>query len=151
MSLSPIIGAASQVLSLFSSSSSSSNPESNSPDSFSIVDPNGQVDLSNAAQLFSKLQDLSQGDPAQFKQLTAKISSQLAAEAEKSIGSAQTFLNDLASQFKTASQTGSTSALHYGHAYQSSTNQSAMKQSAYEATDAQATAESTVQSLMLHL
>lgn len=156
MSLSPIIGAASQVLNLFSSGatgSASSTSTSNNPLS-SILDSSGNVDLSQAAQVFSKLQDLSQSSPTQFKQLTAKISTELQTEAQKATGSAQTFLSNLANQFNTASQTGSTSSLqpqsaspgghHHGH------HQSA-GQAAYDAnnsnTDAQATAQGILASV----
>jgi HSP90 family molecular chaperone len=150
MYLSPIIGAASQVLSLFSSNKASSSPAPSSPDPLSIVDSNGKVDLSQAAQVFSKLQDLSQSDPAKFKQITANISSQLKAEADQSTGAAQTFLSNLAGKFQTASQTGSTSALHHGHGHHSAPTQSAY-QLAAQTTDAQATAESTVQSVLQQL
>src|SRR5277367_5332650 len=106
MSLSPILGAASQVLSLFSNSSSAS---STTP--APITDSSGSVDLSQAAQFFSKLQTLAQTDATKFKQLTAQISSQLQTAAQNATGSEQTFLTNLSNQFNTASQTGSASAL----------------------------------------
>jgi len=160
MSLSPIIGAASQVLSLFSSSSTANSSSSaSSTDPLSIIDSSGKVDLSQAAQLFSKLQDISQTNPAQFKQLTAQISTQLQAEAQKATGSAETFLSNLASQFNNASQTGSASDLqpqqtqtgshHHGHHHHSSS------QAAYElsnqTSDAQSTATGAVQSIFQQL
>jgi hypothetical protein len=156
MSLSPLVGAASQVLSLFSSNKAaySGSAASSSTDPISILDSSGNVDLSQAAQVFSKLQDLSKSNPAQFKQLTAQISSQLQTEAQSATGSAQTFLSDLANQFQSASQTGNASSLqpqtaspgghHHGHHHSAG-------QAAYSAldptADAQATAESILQSV----
>jgi hypothetical protein len=93
MSLSPIIGAASQVLNLFSKSSA-------------------KPDLSEASELFSNLKNLSQTDGAQFKQLTAQISSQLQSAAQTATSSGQSFLQTLSDQLNMASQTGSTAALH---------------------------------------
>jgi hypothetical protein len=113
MSLSPIIGAATQVLNLFgnSSTSSSTGASSSGTDPLSILDSGGNVNLSQAAQFFSKLQDLSQTDGAKFQQLTAKIATQLQTDAQQATGSEQSFLTNLANQFNTASQTGSASAL----------------------------------------
>lgn len=112
MSLSPIIGAASQVLNLFGGSS----PATGSATSTSTDPSNGNVDLSQAAQFFSKLQDLSQTDSTQFKQLTAQIASQLQTDAQSATGSEQSFLNNLSNQFNTASQTGSANGLQpHGH------------------------------------
>jgi hypothetical protein len=113
MSLSPIIGAASQVLNLFGGSS----PATGSTTSTSTDPSNGNVDLSQAAQFFSKLQDLSQTDSTQFKQLTAQIASQLQTDAQSATGSEQSFLNNLSNQFNTASQTGSASGLHPHHGH----------------------------------
>jgi hypothetical protein len=158
MYLSPILGAASQVLSLFSSnktaSSGSSPAAPGSTDPLSILDSSGNVDLSQAAQVFSKLQNLSQSNPTQFQQLTAKISSQLQTEAQSATGSASTFLSDLANQFQTASQTGNTSSLqpqtaspgghHHGHHL--STGQAAYS-TLNQTADAQATAQSILQSV----
>jgi hypothetical protein len=160
MSLSPIIGAASQILSLFSSSpTSSSSASANTSDPLSIVDSTGKVDLSHAAQLFSKLQDLSQSDPSQFKQITAKISSQLQTEADNSTGTAQSFLSGLANQFNTASQTGSTNAfqpnnglsgVHHGHGHHHTSNQTAY-QLGSQPLEAQASATNTVKSALQQL
>ena len=117
MSLSPIIGAASQVLNLFSNSSTPGKST-------------GSVDLSEAAQLFSNLQNLSQTDGAQFKQLTAQISSQLQSAAQTATSSGQSFLQTLSEQFNNASQTGSASALHQHHHPVVSAARSAYEQSA---------------------
>jgi hypothetical protein len=150
MYLSPILGAASQVMSMFSSNKTASNAPG-STDPLSILDSSGNVDLSQAAQVFSKLQNLSQSNPTQFKQLTAKISSQLQTEAQSATGSASTFLSDLANQFQTASQTGNTSSLqpqtaspgghHHGHHH-------AAGQAAYSALNQTADAQATPQSIL---
>jgi hypothetical protein len=157
MYLSPILGAASQVMSMFSSNKAASSASPSAPsstDPLSILDSSGNVDLSQAAQVFSKLQDLSQSNPTQFKQLTTQISSQLQTEAQSATGSASTFLSDLANQFQTASQTGNTSSLqtqtaspgghHHGH--HQSVNQAAYT-ALNPATDAQTTAQSILQSV----
>jgi hypothetical protein len=162
MSLSPIIGAASQVLSLFGSHSSSSNTASStSPDPSSIQDSSGNVNLSQAAQFFSKLQDLSQSNPSQFKKLTAEISSQLQTDAQKATTTgSQTFLNNLASQFQTASQTGSTTPLqtaspqtgsHHGHGHHSSGEAAYSQASQSAATDLQDGTQSYAQSIFQQL
>jgi hypothetical protein len=155
MSLSPIIGAASQVFSLFAPNSSTPTTGLAAPDPLSVTDSAGNVNLSQAAQFFSKLQDLSQSNPAQFKQLTAQISSQLQADAQKATGSAQTFLTNLANQFQTASQTGSAASLqppqgqtgsHHGHGHHHSSGQAAYDAST-QVTDAQTTANGAIQSI----
>jgi hypothetical protein len=137
MSLSPIIGAATQVLNLFGSSSSTSGSPGSS--TTSPVDSSGSVDLSQAAQFFSKLQNLAETNSTQFKQLTAQIASQLQADAQNATGSEQSFLTNLSNQFSTASQTGSASALqpqaaqtgghHSHHGHHHSSTQTAYDQS----------------------
>jgi hypothetical protein len=96
--------------------------------SASTSNPNGTADLSQV----SKLESLAQ-TPDQFKQLTAKISSELNDAAQQASGATQLFLQQLASNFQTASQTGSTASLqpsqqavsgthphHHGGAYHQS-------------------------------
>jgi hypothetical protein len=72
---------------------------------------NGTANLSQAGQFFAKLDSLAQSSPAQFKQLTAQISSELTAAAQQATGQAQQFLQNLANNFQTASQTGSTASI----------------------------------------
>ena len=72
---------------------------------------NGTANLSQAGQFFAKLDSLAQSSPAQFKQLTAQISSELTTAAQQTTGPAQQFLQNLANNFQTASQTGSTASL----------------------------------------
>ncbi len=72
---------------------------------------NGTANLSQAGQFFAKLDSLAQSSPAQFKQLTAQISSELTTAAQQATGQAQQFLQNLANNFQTASQTGSTASI----------------------------------------
>jgi hypothetical protein len=111
MSLSPISGSGSIFLDLIANK----GPGSSAP--AGVADPSsasssGSADLSDAAKFFSKLENLSQTDPAKFKRLTTQISSELQTAAQGATGSQATFLSDLANQFQTASQTGSVSPLH---------------------------------------
>jgi hypothetical protein len=122
MSLPPISGSTSLFLDLISNKNQSSTTA------------NSTSDLSDAAKFFSKLQNLSQTDPAKFKQLTGEISSELQTAAQSATGNQAKFLTDLANQFKTASQTGDASSLepptgsvgHHRHhaSYQSSSDAS---------------------------
>jgi hypothetical protein len=72
---------------------------------------NGSANLSQAGQFFAKLDSLAQSSPAQFKQLTAQISSELTTAAQQTTGQAQQFLQNLANNFQTASQTGSAASI----------------------------------------
>jgi hypothetical protein len=160
MSLSPILGVASQVLNLFGGGSPSNSSGSSSASSSGLTNANGSVDLSQAAQLFSKLQNLSQTDATKFKQLTAQISSQLQQEADGASGSEQSFLSNLSNQFSTASQTGSTSALqpqaqaqtqaqsgtHHAHGHHHSSSQAAYDLSS-QTTDSAGVSGSALQSI----
>jgi hypothetical protein len=147
VSLSPILGVASQALSLFGGASAKPAPPSAS---------SGSVDLSEAAQLFSKLQDLSQTNPTQFKQLTAQISSQLQTAAQSATGSAQSFLSNLSTEFNSASQTGNTAALHpaqnagggHGHHRHHSDSTASAAQAAYQQASQSADSSSSVASVL---
>jgi flagellar motor switch protein FliG len=66
--------------------------------------------VSKMGDLMSQLQQLSQSDPAKFKQVMAEISDKLKAQAGDATGKAD-FLNKLADKFSQASQTGDMSAL----------------------------------------
>ena len=97
----------------------------------SAANPNGTANLSQMGQFFAKLNSLAQSDPAQFKQLTAQIAGELSSAA-------QPFLQELAKNFQTASQTGSTAALqtqhhhHHSGAYSSSFSDPTNLQSALQ-------------------
>jgi hypothetical protein len=91
------------------------------------------TDLSNPAQFFSELKQLSAQDPSDFKNITAQISQQLTTAAQNSTDPNQAaFLKTLAGNFQSASQTGNFSSLipqqpgtqpqssgapHHGHHY----------------------------------
>lgn len=152
MSLSPILGIASQALNLFGGSSAKPSPSTAST---------GSVDLSEAAQLFSKLQNLSQTNPSQFKQLTSQISSQLQTAAQSATGSAQSFLSTLSTEFQSASQTGTTAPLrpaqaqtaiggHRHHHYHSDSTFSAA-QAAYQQASRSADSSSSVASVLQNI
>ena len=68
-------------------------------------------DLSNPAQFFSELEQLSQQNPSAFESITAQIGKQLTTAAESTTDQTQAaFLNNLAVNFQTASQTGNFSS-----------------------------------------
>jgi hypothetical protein len=68
--------------------------------------------LSNPAQFFSQLQQLSAQDPTDFKNITAQIAQQLTTASENSTDPNQAaFLKTLAGNFQSASQTGEFSSL----------------------------------------
>jgi len=71
--------------------------------------------VSDKAKLLQQLQPLSQSNPAEFKQVTADIATQLQAQAKQEGGQQGQALSNLASKFQQASQTGSLSALHPKH------------------------------------
>jgi hypothetical protein len=74
-----------------------------------------QSQLSPAARLLSELQKLEQQDPAEFQQVTASLASTLQNDAQQAQKSGSTSeasaLNQLASAFSSASQTGDLSSL----------------------------------------
>jgi hypothetical protein len=75
------------------------------------------VHMSEGAQMLQKLSALAKDDPAKFKEITASISEQLGAEAEKG-GDGAEFLQRMADRFASASQSGDASTLqppHHGH------------------------------------
>jgi len=82
-------------------------------------------DVSGLGSLMSQLQQLSQTDPAKFKQVTAEISDKLKTEAGQASGQQAQFLSQLSDKFAQASQSGNLSALeppkhagghhHHGH------------------------------------
>jgi len=85
--------------------------------------------------LLSELQQLQQTNPTQFKTVMADIASTLQADAKNATGTQATFLNNLATQFSQAAQTGQMPNLqpqgqqaaggHHHHHVQSYQSQSA--------------------------
>ena len=91
-----------------------SNSRNTNQQSLSTGDSNptvGSADLSPAAQFYSKLASLAKTNPDQFKQTTSDIAAALKDAASKTSGPEADFLNNMASRFQTASQTGDPSAL----------------------------------------
>jgi len=67
--------------------------------------------MSGPGQLWSELQSLAQSDPSEFKEVTAKIASQLTGAESSMSGQQASFVSNLAKSFQEASQTGSMSSL----------------------------------------
>jgi hypothetical protein len=119
--------------SLFSNSSAvtslqgiSSLPQpSQTQQSGQVSDPDAASDsagISQASQFLSKLEQLKQQDPAQFKQVLSQIADKLTAAAQQQTqGTDSQFLTQLADKFRNAAQTGDLSQLqppaggHHGH------------------------------------
>jgi hypothetical protein len=115
------IGSSASVYSVDPSQLGQSAPSAVSGDS-------APADVSKMGDLMKQLQQLSQSDPAKFKQVTAEISNELKSEASSATGKKAAFLNDLAGKFQQASQSGDMSALqppqqqsgahaHHGHGH----------------------------------
>jgi hypothetical protein len=90
-------------------SASSKTPSNFDPSSLAMPQDSSPT-LSPAAQMLNQLQQMQKQNPAQFQQFTAQIAAKLqsaAANAQSSGNTAQaTQLNQLATQFQNASQTG---------------------------------------------
>ncbi len=88
------------------------------------------ANVSDPGMLFTQLQNLSQQNPAEFKKITSQVAQQLqtasaASFGKASAGSAQAnTLNQIASNFQHASQTGKFSDL-FSHASQSANDSTA--------------------------
>jgi hypothetical protein len=97
---------------------------------------------SGFGQILSQLQNLATSDPAQFKQQTSSIASQLNTMASQSSGFEAQLFQNLSTQFQQASQTGQVPKLaesHHGrHQYDSNTvtSNAAAKSSAGSLTSA---------------
>jgi hypothetical protein len=99
---------------LASSQSFQANSASNAS-SNSAVSSSDASSLSGPGQLFKELESLSKSDPAEFKKITGQIANQLQNAASQSTNSSEaTFLNQLATAFSNASQTGNFSSLFGG-------------------------------------
>ncbi|MBS2024049.1 MAG: hypothetical protein JST92_16725 [Deltaproteobacteria bacterium] len=73
--------------------------------------PTDTTDTSPMAKAMQELQDLAKSDPAKFKKAAAEIAEKLKAEAGQATGRKADFLNQLASKFDAASQSGDASGL----------------------------------------
>ena len=120
------------VSNIFSSSSAGALTNSlvaalSPPTAASVSGQSGaaSTSFSQTSQLVSQLQQLATSNPTEFKQVTSAISSQLSQAAQQTSGNASTFLTNLANQFQTASQSGSTASItlgkqsggHHGHGH----------------------------------
>ena len=128
MSIGPIVSLGSSYLQSLLGSSSSTSGTTGSSDSSSTTRKDGPQ-LSPFAQLLSTLQQLQQSDPGKYQQLTQQIASNLqkAAATAQSNGntSAADTLNQLATDFSNASQSGQLPSIkdlaqamhghHHGH------------------------------------
>ncbi|MDB4984872.1 MAG: hypothetical protein JWN04_50 [Myxococcaceae bacterium] len=88
---------------------SGTTTSTSAPDS--EIDVSSSVSISKPAQEFKKLAALQQSDPAKFKEVTEAISQQLSAAARQQTGAAADKLNDLATKFQQASDSGDMSSL----------------------------------------
>ena len=68
--------------------------------------PTDSSDMSSLAKLMSELQQLQQNDPTQFKAVMSSIAATLKTDAQNATGSQATALNNLATRFDQAAQTG---------------------------------------------
>jgi len=98
----------SEIQALSSTSSSSSTAAATQSAASS-----DQVNFSQAADLFKQLQQLQTSNPTEFKQVLTDAATKLQTAATQQTDSqAASFLNNLASRFQTAANTGDLSALH---------------------------------------
>jgi len=72
--------------------------------------PAATTTISTPGELFSKLQQLQEKDPAQFKQVMSSLASDLRSEAAKTDGPQSAFMTKLADRFDQAAQSGNLSA-----------------------------------------
>src|SRR5579863_2515000 len=109
MGISPLSTYSSLITAANNLTGPSANSKSSANAAASLFEQDTQQ-LSGPAQFYQQLQSLSQTNPNEFKQLTAQIASTLEKEATQAQASGDTSeakgLNQLASQFQTASQTG---------------------------------------------
>lgn len=101
-------GQSDSLTSLFSAIGLDSSANTNSTSSVT----NDSSGISNPAKLFSELEQLSKQNPEEFKKITAQITQQLQNAAKNTTDSSEAnFLNQMASNFETASKSGNFSDL----------------------------------------
>lgn len=116
-----VLYAADPVTSTESVSASSGPPDTPSQGRLSRLTPSATASVSGRAKLLSQLKTLAQNNPAEFKQATADIATQLQAASQQSSSGTGNALSTLAAKFQQAAQTGSANALlpakhhHSGH------------------------------------
>jgi hypothetical protein len=88
----------------------SPSPATSSGVSATAATQNPAPQISGPGQLFSRLQQLAQQDPAKFKEVTQHISDEIRKTAGQSSGKASDFENALADRFEAAAQSGDLSS-----------------------------------------
>ncbi|HEY2407508.1 MAG TPA: hypothetical protein VGI10_15965 [Polyangiaceae bacterium] len=91
-----------------------SNIQSTDGTSGTLSSPAASATISKPGELFGKLSQLSQQDPAEFKQVTQSISDELKSAAQGATGQQAQFLNELAGKFSQAASSGDASVLQPG-------------------------------------
>ena len=130
--------------------SSKASKIANTPSTQTTNAPDAST-VSNPGLLFSQLQGLSQQNPTEFKKITAQVAQQLQAASAASAGSTSaaspqnSVLNQMASNFQHASQTGSFSDLftHSPQNTQPATTTLASGQSAQHYADSAAASDAS--------
>jgi hypothetical protein len=121
MGLTAITGVAGALLSKIESLHGSKTSQSSA--AATQLNPTSDAStVSDPGKFFSQLQALSQQNPAEFKKITAQVAQQLQTAASATASSQTGVLNQMASNFKNASQTGSFSDL-FTHASQTAPQQ----------------------------
>ena len=90
-------------------------PSSQGDSGLSSGSSGNPASISGFGQILNQLQNLATGKPAQFKQQTANIASQLGAMASQAKGFEAQLFQNLATQFQQASQTGQVPKLTQNH------------------------------------
>jgi len=103
----------SSLLSEISSFNTTSNPTSSANASASSgASSSDTIDFSQVGKLFQELKQLQTSDPSEFKQVLTDAATKLQAAAQQQTDPAQaSFLNNLASRFQDAANTGNLSPL----------------------------------------
>ena len=102
----------SSLLSEISSYNSTTNQTRTTPSASSATAPSDTIDFSQVATLFQQLKQLQTSDPSEFKRVLTDAAGQLQAAAQQQPDPTQAaFLNNLASRFQDAANTGNFSAL----------------------------------------
>jgi len=121
MSISSINSSLTQALLGTTSTPATTSASGTSSSAASATSSGDTTQVSGPGQLLAKLKQLQQSDPAKFKQVMSKLTDALKTDAQNATDPKdQKFLNDLASKFDAAGQSGDLSTLgpqgaHHGH------------------------------------
>lgn len=119
MGITAIAGVAGSLLSKLEGLHHSKAAKTSSTPTPQALSSNDASSVSNPGMLFSQLQNLSQQNPAEFKKITAQVAQQLQGVSSNSQSGV---INQMASNFQNASQTGRFSDL-FTHSPQTTTQQ----------------------------